>query len=62
VSFANLLAPDGWRRFARQKHYSVGGFYFISPDIAKCLLQHAGFSVLKCSKPQKGRGMSGLTR
>ena len=25
VSFANLLAPDGWRRFARQKHYSVGG-------------------------------------
>ncbi|CAK9014541.1 unnamed protein product [Durusdinium trenchii] len=22
VSFANLLAPEGWRRFARQKHYS----------------------------------------
>ncbi len=27
VSFANLLAPDGWRRFARQKHYSVGGHH-----------------------------------
>jgi len=54
VSFANLLAPDGWRRFARQKHYSVGGFYFISTDIAKCLLQRAGFSILKVSKPQKG--------
>lgn len=30
------------------------GFYFISPDIAKCLLQRAGFSILKVSKPQKG--------
>eukprot|EP00913_Durusdinium_trenchii_P013207 g12396.t1 len=25
VSFANLLAPEGWRRFARQKHYSLQG-------------------------------------
>ena len=32
----------------------LGGFYFISPDIAKCLLQRAGFSILKVSKPQKG--------
>merc|ERR1711972_305316 len=54
VSFANLLAPDGWRRFARQQHYSVGGFYFISPDIARCLLTKCGFVVEKFSSPESG--------
>eukprot|EP00927_Polykrikos_kofoidii_P046582 TRINITY_DN40771_c0_g1_i1.p1 TRINITY_DN40771_c0_g1~~TRINITY_DN40771_c0_g1_i1.p1 ORF type:complete len:392 (-),score=70.17 TRINITY_DN40771_c0_g1_i1:31-1131(-) len=54
VSFANLLSPDGWRRFARQAHYSVGGFYFVSPDIARCLLTRSGFEVLSVSTPQQG--------
>lgn len=54
VSFANLLAPDGWRRFARQQKYTVGGFYFVSPDIAKCLLVQAGFELCRLSAPQPG--------
>lgn len=27
VSTANLLTPDGWKRFENQSKYSVGGFY-----------------------------------
>merc|ERR1712061_9295 len=54
VSFANLLAPDGWRRFSRQQNYSVGGFYFISPDIARCLLVKCQYEILKISSPQAG--------
>ena len=54
ISFANLLAPDGWRRFAKQRHYSVGGFYFVSPDIVSCLLKQTGFSLIRMSKPQAG--------
>ncbi|CAE7667003.1 unnamed protein product [Symbiodinium pilosum] len=54
VSFANLLAPDGWRRFAKQQHYSVGGFYFVSPDIVRCLLRRTGFSLVSISKSEQG--------
>merc|ERR1712194_901281 len=54
LSFANLLAPDGWRRFARQRQYTVGGFFFISPDIARCLLERVGLEVCKFSSPQGG--------
>jgi len=54
VSFANLLAPDGWQRFARQKNYSVGGFYFISPDIVRCLLARCGLEIVKISAPEQG--------
>jgi len=54
VSFANLLAPNGWRRFARQKRYSVGGFYFVSPDIARCLLHRAGLELCRASVPCTG--------
>ncbi|CAE8655560.1 unnamed protein product, partial [Polarella glacialis] len=50
VAFANLLAPAGWRRFSRQKRYSVGGFYFVSPDIVRCLLLRAGFEILRVSE------------
>merc|ERR1712194_596106 len=52
LSFANLLAPDGWRRFARQRQYTVGGFYFVSPDIARRLLEKAGLEVCKLSSPE----------
>eukprot|EP00931_Biecheleriopsis_adriatica_P006016 TRINITY_DN107484_c0_g1_i1.p1 TRINITY_DN107484_c0_g1~~TRINITY_DN107484_c0_g1_i1.p1 ORF type:complete len:339 (+),score=69.58 TRINITY_DN107484_c0_g1_i1:41-1057(+) len=54
VSFANLLAPDGWHRFAKQSHYSVGGFYFVSPDIVQCLLHRSGFRILRVSEVRKG--------
>jgi len=52
VSLANLLAPDGWRRFSKQTQYTVGGFYFVSPDIAKCLLRKCGFEIIQMSRPQ----------
>lgn len=52
VSFANLLAPDGWRRFSRQAKYTVGGFYFISPDIACQLLRKAGLEICRISSPR----------
>merc|ERR1711870_88986 len=54
LSFANLLAPDGWRRFSRQKQYSVGGFYFVSPDIVRCLFGKCGLVILKSSVPEAG--------
>ena len=51
---ANLLAPDGWQRFRRQKKYSVGGFYFICPEICCFLLVQSGFRVVRASSPTKG--------
>jgi len=54
LSFANLLAPDGWRRFARQQKYTVGGFYFVSPEIVRCLLARGGLELCEMSSPQAG--------
>eukprot|EP00933_Yihiella_yeosuensis_P050999 TRINITY_DN48823_c0_g1_i1.p1 TRINITY_DN48823_c0_g1~~TRINITY_DN48823_c0_g1_i1.p1 ORF type:complete len:343 (+),score=52.49 TRINITY_DN48823_c0_g1_i1:29-1030(+) len=51
LSFANLLAPAGWRRFSRQKQFTVGGFYFVSPDIVRCLLIRSGFEIVRVSEP-----------
>ena len=47
IWFHNVSCPISLQK-------KLWGFYFISPDIAKCLLQRAGFSILKVSKPQKG--------
>lgn len=52
VSTANILAPLGWERFQRQRKYSVGGFYFLSPDVARQLACKAGFEVIKESSSQ----------
>jgi len=54
ISFANILAPDGWRRFVRQQQYSVGGFYFVSPDIVRCLLARGGLELWEASTPRAG--------
>ena len=32
LSTSNLLAPLGWERFSTQDKYTVGGFYFTTPD------------------------------
>ncbi|CAK0869135.1 unnamed protein product [Prorocentrum cordatum] len=52
VSTANIIAPLGWERFQRQRKYSVGGFYFLSPDIARQLACKAGFEVVQESSSQ----------
>lgn len=54
LSTANLLTPAGFRRFAAQSKYTVGGFYFLSPDIVKLLLGKAGLRVLDTSAVPEG--------
>lgn len=51
VHVANLNAPLGWDKFSRQKGFSVGGLYFVSPEIVSTLADHAGFSKVKESRP-----------
>eukprot|EP00940_MAST-03C_sp_MAST-3C-sp2_P002669 g2669.t1 len=51
VSTANLAAPAGWARFAKQTKYTVGGFYFVTPDLIRLLIQKSGLRILKESKP-----------
>ena len=47
VSTSNLMAPGGWNRFAKQEKYSVGGFYFVSPDIVRLLVAKAGLTIVR---------------
>lgn len=51
ISTANLLAEGGWRRFEAQSKPSVGGFYFVCPEIVRTLLARAGFRVIKEAAP-----------
>ena len=50
IHTSNLLAPDGWKRFAVQKEFAVEGHYFVSPDIIKILAAHAYLKVIKESR------------
>ena len=54
LSTSNILAPLGWARFAKQQKYTVGGFYFISPDIAKKMAVEMGFTVVQESSWTSG--------
>jgi 2-polyprenyl-3-methyl-5-hydroxy-6-metoxy-1,4-benzoquinol methylase len=47
ISTSNLLAPDGFRRFEAQEKYSVGGFYFVTPETVRCLVARAGLRVVR---------------
>jgi len=51
---ANLMAPAGWERFARQQRYLPEGFYFVTPDQEKWLAAQAGLTVVRESTPQVG--------
>lgn len=42
IHTANLLAPLGWKRFVQQDKYTVGGFYFMTPEGLNMLVQQAG--------------------
>ncbi len=42
IHTSNLLTQQGWDRFSQQKEYSVGGFYFTSPDVVRNLIKRTG--------------------
>ena len=50
VSTSNLMAPLGWKRFSKQKKFSVGGFYFVTPDLVRHLIHKSGLKIVKESK------------
>ena len=50
VSTANLLTPLGWDRFQKQSKYTVGGFYFITPDIVQKCAEESNLRIVKTSK------------
>ena len=47
VSTANLKAPDGFARFEKQSKYSVGGFFFVTPETVRVLADRAGLAVVR---------------
>ena len=58
IHTANLCAPQGFARFAQQKKYTAGGFYFLSPEIVRQLVRQAGqLQVLQESSVADSRSM-----
>jgi len=51
ISTANLAAPLGFDRFAKQRKYSAGGFYFVTPDMIELLAHRTGWKIVKKSHP-----------
>ncbi len=51
VHVANLAAPLGWEKFSRQKAFSVGGLYFVTPETVEVLASHSGFQTITASSP-----------
>ena len=47
MSTANLAAPDGFARFERQSKYTVGGFFFVTPETVRVLAGRAGLRVVR---------------
>lgn len=51
---ANLTAPTGWERFADQGQYRVEGFYFMTPEAVRTLIERAGLRVVSELSGQPG--------
>jgi SAM-dependent methyltransferase len=51
VHVANIAAPLGWEQFSRQKGFSVGGLYWLCPEVVAVLADHGGFSIIADSTP-----------
>jgi SAM-dependent methyltransferase len=54
VHVASLATPHGWEKFARQKGFSVSGFYFLCPELVAILADHAGLRIVRESEPDAG--------
>lgn len=51
IHTANLKAPGGWDRFARQREYHVEGHYFSTPELIEILVDKSNFRIVKRSTP-----------
>lgn len=51
IHSANLTTDRGWSKFAAQDQYDVTGFYFVTPEVMRTLVDRAGMSVVKQSIP-----------
>lgn len=51
ASFATLATPLGWERFAAQKSFSEGGFYFTAAETVRLLAARAGLAIVRESAP-----------
>ncbi|ETW02940.1 hypothetical protein H310_05386 [Aphanomyces invadans] len=53
MSTANLVASEGWKRFQAQSKFTIGGFYFVCPQMVDFLVAQCGFVVVKTSQAKK---------
>jgi len=51
LSVASIETPLGWDRFAKQSHFSVGGFYFMGKQNLAAMLERAGLKAVVWSSP-----------
>mmetsp|Transcript_30511 Transcript_30511/g.78965 ORF Transcript_30511/g.78965 Transcript_30511/m.78965 type:complete len:316 (+) Transcript_30511:611-1558(+) len=51
LSVASIETPLGWERFAKQSHFSVGGFYFMGKQNLATMLDRAGLRAVAWSSP-----------
>lgn len=47
LSAADVTSEEGYARFAKQKAYTVGGFYFVCPEIVRSLAARCGFEIVR---------------
>eukprot|EP00968_Pinguiococcus_pyrenoidosus_P011499 scaffold926_cov248-Pinguiococcus_pyrenoidosus.AAC.12 len=46
VSVADVTSEAGYERFSKQAKFTVGGFYFVCPEILRSFLSRIGFAVV----------------
>ena len=46
LSVADITSTLGFDRFKKQKSFKVSGFCFMSPDIAKKIVDEAGYKII----------------
>jgi SAM-dependent methyltransferase len=47
IHTSNLVSPGGWERFAAQGSYRVEGFYFMTPEAVRTLVDKAGLRLVR---------------
>jgi SAM-dependent methyltransferase len=51
---ANLTSEAGWKRFVEQDRYRVEGFYFMTPEAVRTLVERAGLRLLEARGGEPG--------